>query len=536
MPPLSHRLAPPFSALLAGASGALTVLGFAPFGWHPLVLVALVGLLVSLQGASPRSGFFRGWLFGVGLMGCGVFWIRISLNEFGNMDGWIAHLLTAVFVSAMALYFGLLGWLLRRLDLGPGWLVPLLLFPGLYILIEWLRGWLFTGFPWLSLGYTQIDGPLGAYAPIAGVYGVGLLVVLSAGLLWGLLRWSGPGRVAAGLGLALVWLAGLALERVQWTQPSGPGLRAAVVQASIPQAVKWDPGVLVTTMEVYWELTEPHLDADLVLWPETAIPGFLHEVRDALVDPLAHRARQEGAEVVMGIPVMEPESGRYFNALLSIGSREDLYAKRHLVPFGEFLPFKAWLGPLVQLFEVPMSDFSRGDAERPLLAVGERLVGASICYEDAFPAEVAQALPDAELLINVSNDAWFGDSLAPHQHLEIARMRALENGRYLQRATNTGISAIIDERGEVLGTVPSFVRGGFAAEVQPRAGATPYSQLGNRLAIGAAAAMVLLALGIAAFGAARDRRSAGSSAARTVRPGATIPSDSPARRGHEEDR
>jgi apolipoprotein N-acyltransferase len=203
---------------------------------------------------------------------------------------------------------------------------------------------------------------------------------------------------------------------------------------------------------------------------------------------------------------MEPEKGLYFNALLSIGSREDLYAKRHLVPFGEFMPFKAWLGPLVDLFEVPMSNFSRGDAERPLLAVGERLAGVSICYEDAFPAEVAQALPDAEFLINVSNDAWFGDSLAPHQHLEIARMRALENGRYLLRATNTGISAIIDERGRVLGTVASFVRGDFVADVQPYVGATPFSRFGNWVAIGLA---VLLVVGASAMGFAASRRRSG---------------------------
>jgi apolipoprotein N-acyltransferase len=283
---------------------------------------------------------------------------------------------------------------------------------------------------------------------------------------------------------------------VSWTQPTGTAFRAAVVQASIPQSIKWEPDLLVSTMEVYWDLTERNLDADLVVWPETAIPGFLHEVRDVLIEPMAQRAREEGTEIVLGIPAMDSETGQYFNALLSIGSREDLYAKRHLVPFGEFLPFKSRLGPLVDLFEIPMSDFSRGTAERPLLAVGGRMAGVSICYEDAFPAQVAQAMPEAEFLINVSNDAWFGDSLAPHQHLEIARMRALENGRYLLRATNTGISAIIDERGRLLGSVPSFVRGDFAADIQPYAGATPYSRLGNGLAIGLAIFLVLIALGV----------------------------------------
>ncbi|MFB1486786.1 MULTISPECIES: apolipoprotein N-acyltransferase [unclassified Thiocapsa] len=495
----ASRVAPLLSAVLACASGAVMVLGFAPFGWYPFVLIGLLGFLAALNGASPRIGFLRGWLFGVGLMGFGVFWIRISLNEFGNMDAWVAHLMTGVFVSTMALFYGFLGWLVRRLDRGPAWRVPLLLFPGLYLLVEWLRGWLFTGFPWLSLGYTQIDGPLGGFAPILGVYGVGLLILLSAGLLWGLLRWSGRwsgrGRIVAAAALVLIWGGGMLLKQVSWTAPSGPSFRAVVVQASIPQAMKWDPDQLVSTMEIYWDLTERNLGADLVVWPETAIPDFLHHVRDVLIEPMAARARDEGTEIVLGIPVLETDTGRHFNALLSLGSREDLYAKRHLVPFGEFMPFKAWLGPLVDLFEVPMSDFSRGSAERPLLAVGDRLAGVSICYEDAFPAEVSQALPEAEFLINVSNDAWFGDSLAPHQHLEMARMRALENGRYLLRATNTGISAIIDQRGRVLGTVPSFERGDFATQVRPFAGATPYVRFGNAPAIGLAAGMVLLGAG-----------------------------------------
>lgn len=486
-------LIPP--ALLACGCGALTVLGFAPFSLFPVAVIALAGFFHSLTGATPRVGFWRGWLFGMGLLGVGVFWIRISLNEFGNMDAWVASLLTALFIAAMALYYGLAGWLIRRLDHPASWVGPLLVLPGAYVLFEWLRGWLFTGFPWLNLGYTQIAGPLAGYAPVAGVYGVSLLVALSGGLLWGLIRWSGRARLAATSALALIWLGGLALQQVEWTQPVGSPFKASVVQANIPQAIKWTPDASVTIAEAYLELTLDHFAADVIVWPETALPGFLHEMRDPLLTPLAARAREEGTEIVLGIPVMD-DSGRYYNGLLSIGSREDRYAKRHLVPFGEFLPFKSWLGPLVELFEIPMSDFSRGDSDRPLLAVGPYLAGASICYEDAFPSEVVQALPEAQFLINVSNDAWFGDSLAPHQHLEIARMRALETGRFLLRATNTGISAIINERGRVIASVPSFVRGGATAEVQPRTSATPFVQVQNSLAISLALLLVVIGWGL----------------------------------------
>lgn len=480
------------SSLLALASGALTVLGFAPFSWFPLAAIALAGFYRSLENASPRAGFWRGWLFGVGLFGCGVFWIRISLNEFGNMDAWIAQLLTALLIAILALYYGLVGWLVCTFSTRRDWMRPLLLLPAVYVLVEWLRGWLFTGFPWLNLGYTQIDGPLAGYAPLLGVQGVSLLVALSGGLLWGLIRWSGRPRWAAGIALVALWLSGSALQQINWTQPVGASFKASALQANIPQSVKWTPDAGVMIAQAYLELTLAHFDSELIVWPEAALPDFLHEVRDSLITPLAERARAEGSEIVLGLPVMDTATGHYYNGLLSIGGHEALYAKRHLVPFGEFMPFKQWLGPLVKLFEVPMSDFSHGASRRPLLQVGQRLVGASICYEDAFPNEVAQALPEAQLLISVSNDAWFGDSLAPHQHLEIARMRALETGRFMVRATNTGISAIIDAHGRVIARLPAFVRGGVAATVQPHRGATPYVRLHQWPVLGLALMMIVV--------------------------------------------
>lgn len=485
------RLGSPLPLLTAVGSGAILVLGFAPFSLFPIAVLAFAVLVEALHRGTPRQGFWRGYAFGVGLLGFGVFWIRISLNEFGNMDAWLANLLMVLFVAAVALYYGLVGWLTRRLAGEAPWVNALLLIPGLYVLAEWLRGWLFTGFPWLNLGYTQIEGPLAGWAPIAGVYGVSLLAAVSGGLLWVLVRGRGRGRVWGAVGLAALWLGGAALRQMEWTEAMGTPLRATIIQANIPQAIKWDPESRLGILEAHVEMTLAHLDSDLILWPETAIPDFLHEVRGALIDPLAERARRERTQLVLGIPVLDEATGRYFNGLLSIGATEDLYTKRHLVPFGEFMPFRSWLGPLARAFEVPMSDFSTGARARPLLRVGEHLAGASICYEDAFPTEVAQALPAAEFLINVSNDAWFGDSLAPHQHLEIARMRAIETERPLVRATNTGVSAIIDHRGRTLVEVPSFVRGAVTETVTPRTGATPYVRVGNALAIGLALGLVL---------------------------------------------
>jgi apolipoprotein N-acyltransferase len=489
---LGARFRPYVGGTLAFAAGALAVLGFAPFGYFWVAVLAVLLLNAALDGATAAQGLRRGWLFGLGLLGFGIAWIRISLNEYGNMPAWAADLVMVLFVIGMAFYYALASWFYRLLARGPSWTGPVMILPGLLVLCEWLRGWLMTGFPWLLIGYTQIDGPLAGYAPALGVYGLSLVVTVTGGLFWALPRWSNQGRMAGVITLVLLWFVGHALERIEWTRPKGEPFTATVIQANIPQAIKWNPNERVAIIETYVDLTLPHLaTSDLIVWPETAVPDFADQVREFLLDPLAERVRTEGVELVLGIPAREPETRRYYNGLLAIGTREDFYAKRHLVPFGEFIPFKSWLGPLGEMFEVPMSDFSAGDRPRPQLMVGKWTAGAAICYEDIFPAEVAAALPEAEFLVSVSNDAWFGDSLAPHQHLEMARMRALETGRDLVRATNTGISAIVDWRGRVVGRIPPFERSSLTGQVQPRAGATPFVREGNRRAIGLACLLVL---------------------------------------------
>jgi len=480
--------------LLAVVVGGLTVLAFAPFSFFPLAVLTLAFLYDLLSKSTAREGFLIGWSFGIGLMGFGISWVRISLSEYGNMAPWLADLMTLLLVVVMALYYGIAGARVGRINSGPRWCAPLLAFPAAWVLTEWLRGWLFTGFPWLTIGYTQIDSPLGGFAPILGVHGISLAVALSAGLLWALVRWSGRSRYLALAGFVLIWLAGSVLTGVEWTEPEGDPFLATVVQANIPQNLKWNPDSRIPSLRAYVELTRDHWDSDLIVWPETAVTDFLHQVRSAFIEPLAEEAREHDSELVIGIPVMDVEARTYFNGLISLGTFQDVYRKRHLVPFGEFTPFKGLLGPIAHAFEVPMSDFNAGTAPRPLLRVGKRLAGVSICYEDVFPAEVTEALPEAAYLINVSNDAWFGDSLAPHQHLEMARMRARENGRWLVRATNTGISAILDHRGRIAGRVPAFQRGAYTAEVQPRRGATPFVRLGSRLTIDVAFLMLVTAL------------------------------------------
>ena len=483
------------AALLALLSGAALVLAFSPFDLFPLAVIAPALWLQTLQGRSPRLAFGLGWLFGIGLFGCGVFWIRISLNEFGNIAPPLAIALTVLFVAVMALYYGLAGWLLQRLGATRTTASPqqrlagaVLIFPAVWVLIEWLRGWLFTGFPWLILGNAALDSPAAGWIPLLGVHGLSLILALSAGLAWAAWRLPRPRRAL--LFLAALWLSGGFLWLIEWTAPEGEPFTAAVIQGNIEQSLKWETDILEPTIATYLSLTKAVLGTELIVWPETAIPDFLHQVRTSLITPLAADARAAGSEIVLGIPIMD-RPDRYYNSLISLGTVQDRYDKRHLVPFGEFLPFKTWLRPLIDWFEVPMSDFSPGAPVAPLLQVGAHQVGVSICYEDVFPELVREALPTAAYLINVSNDAWFGDSLAPAQHLQFARIRALENGRPLVRATNTGISAIIDHRGRIVEQLALFERGTVSAEVQPRRGLTPAARFGNRPAL-LVAVMLLL--------------------------------------------
>jgi apolipoprotein N-acyltransferase len=485
--------------LLAGIAGSATVLGFAPFGIG-LVAVLGLGVLIGLWRVSPTPavGAMVGFVFGLGLMGFGVSWIRISIAQFGGVHEALAATITVGFVVFMAAYFALAGWVAVGLRgrASTAWL--LLIVPAVWVLVEWLRGWLFTGFPWLAVGYSQVDLPLAGYAPVFGIYGVSWAVVLSAVLL------NIAARRAAVLALLMLWGGGFGLQQHAWTTPVAEPIRVSLLQASIPQAQKWLPAMRAPTLAMYRSMTDQVPDSRIVVWPETAVPAFDSAVEDALLSPLHEQMRTEGRDLILGI-VAAGEGGEYHNAMLSLGvSGRDHYHKRHLVPFGEYLPFDRWLRPILDFIEIPMSDFSPGDDSKPLVTLAGQPVGIDICYEDAFAEEIIRALPEATLLINASNDAWFGDSLAPHQHLEIARMRAIETGRFLLRATNTGISAIIDTRGGLRGVTPQFERSILSDEVTPHGGMTPFAWWGHGAVL--ALSILSLAIGLAyRYQASRDK-------------------------------
>ncbi|MFP4131592.1 MAG: apolipoprotein N-acyltransferase [Thiohalospira sp.] len=480
---------------LAALAGAATVGAFAPFELLPLAVLGPAVLLWLWQGATVGAAARRGFAFGLGLFGAGVHWVWVSIHTFGHTPAVLAGGLTLVFVVVLAGYFALQGaagaWLARRLDARgvPATALLLVLHPALWVLVEWLRGWLFTGFPWLQLGYAAGEGPLAGWVPILGVFGASALLALSAGLLVRLLR---PPRRAPVIALAVLWLASPLLGLVAWTEPTGERHSVAMVQGDVDQDEKWQPANRGWILERYARLSRQHAGADLVLWPETAVPAFYQQVSDTVLEPLAEELAEEGSELVVGSP-RRGEAG-YYNVLERVGA-EERYTKHHLVPFGEYLPFDAWLRGLIDFFDLPMSDFRAGAPRQPPLAAGGMEMGVSICYEDAFGGEVRGPLPAAGVLVNVSNDAWWGDTVGPHQHLEIAAFRALEAGRPMLRATNNGITARIDHRGRVAERLPQFETAVMTTEVAPRSGATPWVQWGNApvvvVAFGALAALGL---------------------------------------------
>ncbi len=483
------------AGLVAFLAGGLAVAGFAPLHLFPLPLLSLALLFALWLEQSPRRAARDGCLYGLGLMGIGVFWLRISIDQFGNVGTVLAIAATLLFALVVSLYFALAGWLATRWNRGQA-LRLLLVFPAVWVLVEWLRGWFLTGFPWLSLGYSQLDTPLAGYAPLFGVYGVSWAAALSAGSLVLILRERQRRLPWLGL-LVLIWAIGALLQQVEWTRALGKPMQVSLIQPNIPQARKWAKEMRLPTLELYARLTREQVDSDLVVWPETAVPDFLHRVDSDWLRPLAQERAGLGQELFTGIPVMDLETGRYYNGALVPGADPDqAYYKRHLVPFGEYLPFKFWLSPLLDFMDIPMSDFAPGAAQRPLVTVAGLPAGISICYEDAFGAEVVQALPQAAYLINLSNDAWFGDSLAPHQHLQMARMRALETGRPMLRSTNTGISALIGPDGRIASASPLLEAAVLSGQIQPMQGSTPFVRWGNAGVL----CLLLLCIGLAGLG------------------------------------
>jgi apolipoprotein N-acyltransferase len=477
--------------LLAPLAGASITLSLAPFALWPASLVGCAVLAYLLARCTAAQAAWRGWLFGVGLFGSGASWVYVSIHVYGNAGVPLAVLLTALFCLGLGLLHALQAWLYVRLVRPlPGGM--LLGFAALWTLGEWLRGWLLTGFPWLYLGYAHTDTWLAGWAPITGVYGLSFAIAFSGSCLF--LAWrsrQAATLVSYGGLLATLWIGGLMLRPIEWVAPASERpLSVAIYQPNIPLEEKWDRRAYPNILRQYRDSLVSLFRHDVILWPESAIPRVYDRARDFL-DPIARRASLSDTTLITGIPTRDA-AGRYHNSIIALGIGAGQYDKQRLVPFGEYVPLERWLRGLIDFFDLPMSDFSAGDRSQGALRAGNHRVAPLICYEVAYAGLAATSARNAELMVTISNDTWFGRSIGPLQHLQIARMRALENGRYVLRGTNNGVSAIIDHRGRVVARSEQFVETVLTGKAQVMLGHTPFTSFGSTPLL--ASLLVLLVL------------------------------------------
>ncbi len=472
-------LSPLLVALLALAAGALITLSLAPFDIWPAGILSCALYAWMLCACSERQALWRGWLFGLGMFGTGASWVYVSIHVHGNASIPLAVILTGLFCAALALLHSLFAWTYVRFirPLPGGMLIG---FPVLWVLFEWLRSWFLTGFPWLFLGYAHIDTPIAGWAPILGVYGLSFICALTGSCLF--LAWRSRQPIACTTYAVIVitlWAGGAVLKPMQWVAlASKQPLSVAVYQPNIPQQHKWQRAYYRPILKQMREASLPLMGHDILVWPEAAVPNIYQRATDFL-DPIAERAAALDTTLITGIPNQPYGDSRYYNSIVALGFGQGSYLKQRLVPFGEYVPMERWLRGLITFFDLPMSFMSEGPAgQKPLQAGGFR-VAPSICYEVVYPDLVARGARQADLLITISNDSWFGNSIGPLQHLQMARMRALENSRYLIRGTNNGVSALVDHRGRIIAQTEQFVEATLTGEVEVMLGNTPFGSFGS---------------------------------------------------------
>ncbi|CAH0526628.1 apolipoprotein N-acyltransferase [Vibrio hippocampi] len=476
------QLLRPIGAAFVGAS---TTLAFAPYQWWPLAIISVFLLLLLILNQGRRASFAIGYAWGLGQFATGISWVHVSIDTFGGMPKIASLFLMAMLVGYLSIYSALFAWSLNRFFAKQNATRYLLAAPALWLVFDWARGWVMTGFPWLWLGYSQIDSPLGNFAPIGGVELITLIVIIIASSM-----------VYAALQIQWVMLiipatliaTGFGLNAYQWVTPQPEKSKTvALIQGNIDQALKWLPSQRWPTLMLYTDLTRQNWDADIIIWPEAAIPALEYELPGFLSD-LDRVAKANHTSVITGV-INRTETGNFYNSVLVVGDTpygdyqlnvDNRYHKYHLLPFGEFVPFGDLLRPIAPFFNLPMSSFSRGDyVQTNPIASGAHLAPA-LCYEIIFNEQVRQNItPDTDYILTLSNDAWFGRSIGPLQHMEIARMRALELGLPVIRSTNNGVTALTDHHGKIVEQLPQFEMGVLKAEVTPTAGSTWYRNIGS---------------------------------------------------------
>ncbi|WP_428356746.1 apolipoprotein N-acyltransferase [Methyloprofundus sp.] len=463
--------------VFAVIAGILFTLSFSPFDFSFLVFFSLAFLKISLTELSVKRATLRGFLFGLGLFGLGVSWVFVSMVVNEQSGFVLPVMMTMLYCSFWAIFPALSAYLYVKIrhDNYLDWIV----FACVWMFVEYIRGeWILGGFPWLQVAYSQLDTPISGYVPVLGVYGTGLIVTMICAVLADvLLHKQCIGRYFWGV-ISLVSVGAL-LQTVQWTTIAGDSLTVSLIQGNIAQKDKWAIENRNTTLKQYYDDSAANWQSDLIIWPETAIPAYFEDVKDDYLLPLEREAQAHNTDIITSLPYKD-KSGKLFNSVLVLGKNRAMYKKIHLLPFGEYLPWQPVSGYLLGLMNVRLGKFSSGEVNQSLLTAAGHQFVTSICYEDAFGEQSIRYVEQARFLVNVTNDGWFDGSIEPYQHMQIARMRALEAGRYLLRVTNTGISAIVSEKGKIVNQAPIKQRVTITSEIEPMSGMTPYARLGDK--------------------------------------------------------
>lgn len=491
---------------LAPFAGLLVTLSLAPFDFWPAGILSCSLYAYLLCTCSVRDAIWRSWLFGMGMFGSGVSWVFVSINVYGGAGIPLATFLIVLFCAGLSVLFQVsFGWFyVRFVRALPGGM--LMGFPVTWVLAEWLRSWLFTGFPWLYLGYGHLDTPISGWAPVLGVYGLSFICAMTGICLF--LAWRSRQAVACATYAVIVitlWAGGAVLKPIEWVvKASEQPLSVVLYQPNVPQEHKWDPAWYQPILQQLREASEPYYGADILVWPEAAIPGFYQRAGDFL-EPIAQRAAASETTLFAGAPYLGEQGRSYYNSVIALGDGEGVYHKQHLVPFGEYVPLEDILRGLIAFFDLPMSAFKAGPDDQPPLRAGAYRVAPYLCYEVVYPELVARSARSSDLLLTISNDSWFGKSIGPLQHLQMAQMRALENGRYMIRGTNNGVSAIIDQRGQIVAQTDQFVEAVLEGEVEVMLGNTPFGTFGvTPVIVGCGSALLLMVLMYLGFWREKD--------------------------------
>jgi len=460
---------------LALLSGVLFTLAFAPFNYLICLFIAISLFKRELDKINSGKGaLLRGFFFGLGIFGSGTSWVYVSMTL--NTEGiqFIPIVMTVIFCSFWAFNYALFSYLYVKVKRNK-WF-DVVHFVLLWVLVEYIRGeWVLNGFPWLQVAYSQLDSFLAGYIPVLGVYGVGLITVFFACLCLELVQKK---QIRFFLFISVLFFVGTYLKTINWVHRVGEELQVTLIQGNISQENKWQPENRKRTLKLYATETAKHWDSDLIIWPETAIPAYYKDVKTSYLAPLQQEAIKQGTDIIVSLPYKNKQ-GDLYNTALVLGSLPAMYKKIHLLPFGEYLPWQPLSGYLLSLVDVRLGLFTAGELTQPLLQIAGHPIVTSICYEDAFGEQNRQQVNKAHFLVNLTNDGWFDGSIEPYQHLQIARMRALESGRYLLRATNTGVTAIISEKGKVIKQAPIGKKTVITAKIFPMTGLTPYALVGD---------------------------------------------------------